>query len=187
MPTRPSNCSATLTASWPVRPSTTSSVSLRVGGVADGGDLGHQLVVDVEAAGGVEHDDVVAAEGGLLLRALRDRHRILAGDDRQGVDADLGAEDGELLHRGRAAGVERGHQHPLALALLPAAGELGGGGGLARALQADHQHRGGGRVDPERGAAASPARTRTSSSWTILTTCWPGVTDLVTAWPPAFS
>ncbi len=33
----------------------------------------------------------------------------------------------------------------------------------------------------------SPASTRTSSSWTILTTCWPGVTDFVTAWPLAFS
>ncbi len=26
-----------------------------------------------------------------------------------------------------------------------------------------------------------------SASWTILTTCWPGVTDLVTAWPLALS
>ena len=34
MPTRPSNCSATLTASWPVRPSTTSSVSCGLVGVA---------------------------------------------------------------------------------------------------------------------------------------------------------
>ncbi len=124
---------------------------VRAGGVADGGDLGHQLVVDVQAAGGVEHDDVVAAEGGLLLGAFGDRDGVLAGDDRQGVDADLGAEDRELLHRRRAAGVERGHEHALALALLPAAGELGGGRGLARALQADHQHRGGGRVDLEGG------------------------------------
>ena len=29
--------------------------------------------------------------------------------------------------------------------------------------------------------------TRTSSSWTILTTCWPGVTDLVTSAPTARS
>ena len=26
-----------------------------------------------------------------------------------------------------------------------------------------------------------------SASWTILTTCWPGVTDFVTAWPLALS
>ena len=51
------------------------------------------------------------------------------------------AEDGELLHGGGAAGVERGHEHALALALLEAAGELGGGGGLAGALQADHEDR----------------------------------------------
>ena len=62
---------------------------MRLGGVADGGDLGHQLVVDVQAAGGVEHDDVVAAEGGLLARALGDGDRVLAGDDGEGVDADL--------------------------------------------------------------------------------------------------
>ena len=122
---------------------------VRLGRVADGGDLGHQLVVDVQAAGGVEHDHVVAAERRLLLRALGDRDRVLAGHDRQGVDADLGAEDGELLHRRRAAGVERGHQHALALALLEAPGELGGGGGLAGALQADHQDRRGGRVDAQ--------------------------------------
>ena len=92
---------------------------------------------------------VVAAEGRLLLGALGDRDGVLAGDDRQGVDADLLAEDRELLHRGGAAGVERGHQDALALALLEAAGELGGGGGLARALQADHQDRRGRRVDAE--------------------------------------
>ena len=122
---------------------------MRLGGVADRGDLGHQLVVDVQAAGGVEHHHVVAAEGGLLRGALGDRDGVLAGDDRQGVDADLLAEDGELLHRRRAAGVERGHQHALALALLEALGELGGGGGLAGALQADHQDRRGRRVDAE--------------------------------------
>ena len=154
----------------------------RLGDVADLGRLVHQRLVDVQAAGGVEHDDVVAAERRLLLGALRDLHGVLARDDRQRVDADLGAEDGELLHRRRAVGVERGHQHPLALALLEPLGELGGGRGLAAALQADHQDRRRRVVD----RAAAPARRRrtacaTSSSWTILTTCWPGVTDFVTA------
>ena len=35
--------------------------------------------------------------------------------------------------------------------------------------------------------SVSPVRTCTNSSWTILMTCWPGVTDFVTAWPVAFS
>ena len=33
----------------------------------------------------------------------------------------------------------------------------------------------------------APASIETISSWTILTTCWPGVTDFVTACPVAFS
>ena len=33
----------------------------------------------------------------------------------------------------------------------------------------------------------SPRSMSMSASWTILTTCWPGVTDLVTAWPLAWS
>ena len=66
----------------------------------------------MSAAGGVEHHDVEAAEPGRLQRAAGDLHGRLAGDDRQGVDADLLAEHGELFHRGRAAGVEGGHQHP---------------------------------------------------------------------------
>jgi hypothetical protein len=122
----------------------------RVGDVADGLDLGHELFVDGQAPGGVEHVDVVAAEGGLRLGALGDGDGVLALDDGQRVDADLLAEDGELFHGGGAVHVERGHQHALALALLQALGDLGGGGGLAAALQADHQDGGGRVVDLER-------------------------------------
>ena len=50
-----------------------------------------------------------------------------------------------MLHRGGAVGVERGHENALAVAVFQAFGELGGGGGFTRALQADHQD-GGGRV-----------------------------------------
>ena len=53
---------------------------------------------------------------------------------------DLRAERGELLLRGGAVDVERGHHHPLRPALLEALGDLGGGGRLARALQPDHHH-----------------------------------------------
>ncbi len=56
-------------------------------------------------------------------------------------------------------------------------GDLGGGRGLARALQADHHDRDRrGRVEVDR--LASPPSVSTSESWTILTTIWPGVTDL---------
>ena len=49
----------------------------RVGGGANGGEFGHQPFVDVQAAGGVEQQDVEAAEAGGAQRALGDRHRRL--------------------------------------------------------------------------------------------------------------
>ena len=90
---------------------------VRIGGALDLGRFRHHRFVERGAAGGVEQHHVVAAEAAGLERALRDLRRLLACDDRQRVDADLLAEHGELLHRGRAAHVERGHQH---LAACPA-------------------------------------------------------------------
>ena len=54
---------ATLTASWPVIASSTSSTFVGFDGVAHARELVHQRLVDVQPAGGVEDDDVVA--GGL--------------------------------------------------------------------------------------------------------------------------
>src|SRR5262249_9684561 len=56
-------------------------------------------------------------------------------------DVDLLPEHGELFHRRGTAHVERGHEHLAPRLLDEALGELGGGGGLARALQADHHDR----------------------------------------------
>ena len=61
--------------------------------------------------------------------------RAFALDDRQRVDLHLFAENFELFLGGRAARVERGHQDLALLAVLQALGDLGGGGGFARALQ----------------------------------------------------
>ncbi len=130
--------------------------------IAHGGDFGHQLFVDVLAAGGVEDDDVIAADLGARHGAPGDIDRALAGDDRQRRHLGLLAQDLELLHGGGAVDVERGHQHPLLLSRLQQQAELGRGGGLARALQADHQDRRG-RASPDRGRhcrcpASRPAR-----------------------------
>ena len=100
--------------------------------------LQHQRLVDVGAAGCVVHDDVVALQARGLLGAAGDLHGRLAGDDGQRVDADLTAEHGELLLRGGTLHVERGHEHLALHAVAQTLGDLGGGGGLARALQADH-------------------------------------------------
>ena len=103
--------------------------------------LGHHRLVEGGAAGGVEHDHVVAAEPAGLDGAARDLHRALPGDDRQGIDADLLAEHRELLHRRRTPGVEGGHQRLAPHLLVEAPRDLGGGGGLAGALQPDHHDR----------------------------------------------
>jgi hypothetical protein len=131
----------------------------RVGDVANGLDLGHQLLVDGKTPGGVEHVDVVAAEARLRLGAFGDGDGVLALDDGQRVDADLLAEDGELFHGRGAVHVERGHQDALVLALLQALGDLGGGRGLAAALQADHQDGAGGLSILRRPGSSSPVRT----------------------------
>ena len=115
----------------------------RHGHVAHRRALGHQLLVHVEPAGGVQQDDVVALLRAGLHGAPGDRDRALAGDDRQHLHLRLHAECGELLHGRWPAGVERGHQHPLLVAHPQEAAELGGGGGLAGALQAHHEDRSG--------------------------------------------
>ena len=116
----------------------------------DRGGLGHQLFVDMGAAGGVEQQHVVAAALGGLDGALGDGRRAFAGDDGQRGDAGLLAEHAKLLLRRGPPRIERGHQHFLLVAGGEPLGELGGGGGLARALQADQHHhhrRRGGEVD----------------------------------------
>ncbi len=140
MPTRSSNALATLTASWPVRLSATSSVSCGRRDVAHLDGFAHQLFVDVDAAGGVEQHHVVAAEAGRIDRPLGDLLRRLAGDDRQRVDARLLAEHAQLLLRRRSPRVERRHQHFLLVAVGEPLGDLRRGRRLAGALQADHHH-----------------------------------------------
>ena len=92
----------------------------------------------MEPAGGVQHQHVDRLQLGRLQRARRDLGRLLAGDDRQRGDRNLFAQHPQLFLRGGAVDVERGHHDLLALRLLQQFAELGGAGGLARALQADH-------------------------------------------------
>ena len=122
-------------------------------------DLEHQLLVDVEPAGGVEDDGVVALRPSGVQGPLGDRHRPLAGHNRQRSHTDLAAQHGELLLCRRPLHVERGEQDPLALAALQAMGDLGRGRRLARALQPDqHDHdRGRGvEIDPLHPRAVEP-------------------------------
>ena len=113
---------------------------MRLSGLCHGLHLVHQRLVDVEAAGRVEHQHVEALQLRGVERAPGDLHRRLAGNDRQRRDIRLAAEHGELLLRGRTGDVERGHQDLLAVLFGEPLGELGGAGRLARALEADHHH-----------------------------------------------
>ena len=114
---------------------------VRIGGALDVGGLRHHRFVERGAAGGIEDDGVVAAETTRLQGALGNLRRLLTRDDRQRIDVDLLPQHGELFHRCRTAHVERGHEYLAPRLLDEALGELGGGGGLARALQADHHDR----------------------------------------------
>ena len=100
----------------------------------------------MQPAGRVQHDHVIALQAADGHGALGDGNRLLAGHDGQGGHTGLLAQDAQLFLRRRTMHVQRGHQHLLLVALGEAARQLAGGGGLARALQADHKdrHRGGG-------------------------------------------
>jgi hypothetical protein len=158
----------------------------RVRDIADGRDLLHQARRSMQPPGGVEHQHVIATEARLLLGAARDLHRVLAGHDRQRVDADLPAEHRKLFHRRGPVGVERGHQH--ALAASRSKSRLASFAVvvvLPEPCRPTIRIAAGGLSIFSAPGSPSPVSTWTSSSWTILTTCWPGVTDLVIAWPVA--
>ena len=132
---------ATVTASWPVIASATSRVSC---GLAAACTSATSAISSSSIARRPAVSSMTTSKPSrrpICIARLAIATGGLADHDRQRLDADLLAENGELLLRGRAAHVERGHQHALALLLEQALGDLGGGGGLARALQADHQDR----------------------------------------------
>ena len=107
----------------------------RHGGL-DRAQFGHQFFVDREAAGGVVDDDVAAGLLGFGFGGLADVDRVGALDVEY-RNADLFAENAQLLDGGRALHVRRNHQRLLAIVLEPAC-ELGAGGRLARALKPAH-------------------------------------------------
>ena len=104
---------------------------------ADRLQLRQQDFVDVQASGRVEDQGRQPARRRFLTRRATDLEWRLPG--RAGHrDRQLGAERSELLHRGRPLRVGRREQRMLSL-LRVVARQLRGGGGLARALEAD-QH-----------------------------------------------
>ena len=166
------NASATVTASWPVMASTTSSVSagvtapvMRTSSSIIGSSTCRRPAVSSRTTScprcrAASRPDRATSSAGVPTGSGVD------------LDADLVAELHELIDGGGPVDVGGHQQRPVALLAQPDR-QLGGGGRLARSLQPDqHDH---GRL----GARASswwrsPPSTSTSSSCTILTTCWPG-------------
>ena len=133
------NACATFTASWPVIASSTSRTFVGFASRRTARELVHQRLVDVQAAGGVEDDDVAAVRARAVDPVAHGLDRVAA---LVGVDGnvDLRAELDQLVDRGgtlQVGGDERG----LAAVLLQEQRELAGGRRLARALQAGEQDR----------------------------------------------
>ena len=105
----------------------------------DGGldvlQLGHERLVDVQAAGRVEKDEVVAVLFRVLDAGLGDLDRVALPHLKHG-NIELAADGLKLLDGRGTVHVARDEQRALAL-LAHEAGELGAVGRLARALQAD--------------------------------------------------
>ena len=154
--TRSAKLSATLTASWPVIASSTSRMSCGLVALADRDELVHQLLVDVQAPGGVDdqHVEAVPTAPGPSAHSAMSTGLALGAllvDGRAGALAHRH----QLLDRGRALRVAGGERDLLAL-VAEVLGELRAGGRLARALQAGHQDHGrarGGEGEVAAGAA----------------------------------
>ena len=102
-------------------------------------DLGHQRFIDRQAPGRVHQQHIEVVALGVVQRGQRDVVRLLLARGRKPLGAGLPGDRLQLLDRRRAIDVRRDRQHLLLPALDEMLGQLGGGGGLAGALQASHQ------------------------------------------------
>ncbi len=114
---------------------------VRAGPLADLRQLGHQLLVDVETAGGVDDEHVAVLGLGLREGPLGDVYRIALGALLVDVGAGAPA-DGDELVDGRGPVDVAGRECDALAGLAEVAGELGAGGRLARSLQPGHQDHG---------------------------------------------
>ena len=105
--------------------------------------LVHELFVDMQAACGIEENQIVAVLFGKVDAVLCDLDRIALALVKH-RDVQLLADHLELVDRRGAVYVARDEQRAPLLLLAQQACELGAVGGLARALQAGHHHDGGG-------------------------------------------
>ena len=139
---------ATLTASWPVRLSTTSRVSVGFDAAATAfiSPISWSSTWRRPAVSSITTSKPCSFADWIARLAISTGCWPATIGKR--FDVRLAPEHRQLLLRRRTRDVERRHQHLLALALGQALGELRGRRRLARALEADH-HDHGGRSDVE--------------------------------------
>ena len=101
-------------------------------------EFADECVVDLEAARGVEEDEVGAELLGLFPAVAGDAGNVLGGAVGVAGEVFLLGEGLQLVDGGGSVDVA-GDEHGLAPVLGEALGELGGGGGLARAVEADEE------------------------------------------------
>ena len=129
---------------------------LRLHEVAQAHEFLHERFVNLQTPGGVEDERVAIIGLREVERFAGDLQNIRLAAFQEHGNLDLFAERFELIHRRRTIHVRRDEQRRAAL-LEQQFGELAGGGGFARAMQADHHHAGGIAGKIERGVGASRA------------------------------
>ncbi|MNJ56591.1 hypothetical protein D3C77_521460 [compost metagenome] len=102
--------------------------------------LGHHLGINGQTAGGIHQHHVDELQPRLTDRRLGDLHRLLADIRGEEGHTHFASQRFQLLDRRRAVDVGRHHHHRLLLAILEQPRKLAHGRGLARTLQARHQH-----------------------------------------------
>ena len=110
--------------------------------VDDGPCLAQQLLVDVQASGGVDDDRVVPGERRTADRLARDGDGVALGDRRMHGDSGARGDDAQLLDGSRPLQVA-GDEHRSAALRRQMLRELAGDGRLARTLQAGEDDDGG--------------------------------------------
>ena len=120
--------------------------------------LVHQLFVDMQAACGIEENQIIAVFLGKVDAVFGDLDRVALAFVKH-RDVQLLANHLELLDCRGAVYVARDEQRAALLLLAQQACELGAVGGFARALQTSHHHNGGrvGRYGQTGGLAAEQA------------------------------
>ena len=170
---RSRNACATLTASWPVMASSDEEDLVGVGGLADRSELVHQVLVDVEAAGGVD----ASPRRRRRLRASLQRRL----DNAAGLVFAVRVEPGrrplrqrlQLVDRRRPVEVGADEQRAFPVGLAGSIASLAAVVVLPDPWRPTIRMTAGS-AEPQRHRLRRPAGS-ISSSWTILITCWPGV------------